>query len=456
MTDTMRRSTLDALCSFEPEQFLDEVANDVAGTRLLIASPTFFPTYGGAQLRFKRYLAGLKERGIDTTVFTGTPTRKDTTPGEHLRSWMRHRWGARLPRESVDGATVHRVRLPHRKGWLRSSLYYRALLHHCSQPENQPEVIQFVSDLKPKAIPWLNLLRRRGIRLVFALTIAPDKSLFTGGAGRRRASRALYNSFDRIIVATPFLEQQLREAGVHTPVTVIPNGVDTARFAPPPVANRTVRDRFGLPQKARVVLAVGRVSERKGSHILLDAWRQVEEHAPDAHLFFVGPFESQGKKQRFRARLLKMRSTLRHPERVHLTGPQEAVEEFYADADMLVLASEREGMPNCVLEAMASRIPVLLTPYLGLSDAIGAPGEHFMMTRRSPEELAESIVSLLDDPAQRSRLAQAGFCRTVQEMSLSTALDHYAATYSGLALGSGAHHWHQADESAGTSAGNRG
>ena len=46
-------------------------------TRLCLATPVFFPTYGGAQLRYLRYLPGLRRHGADVRVFTGTATPLD-------------------------------------------------------------------------------------------------------------------------------------------------------------------------------------------------------------------------------------------------------------------------------------------------------------------------------------------------------------------------------------------
>ena len=47
--------------------------------RLCLASPVFYPTYGGSQLRFMRYLPGLRERDLDVRVYTGTPHKKEMT-----------------------------------------------------------------------------------------------------------------------------------------------------------------------------------------------------------------------------------------------------------------------------------------------------------------------------------------------------------------------------------------
>src|SRR5690606_3625893 len=64
--------------------------------RLCLASPVFFPTYGGSLLRFKRYLPGLSQRGLDIRVYTGTPHNKEMS-AEESAQWGGYPVGEFMP-----------------------------------------------------------------------------------------------------------------------------------------------------------------------------------------------------------------------------------------------------------------------------------------------------------------------------------------------------------------------
>jgi hypothetical protein len=131
---------------------------------LYLASPHFFPTYGGAQLRFLRYLPGFRERNIFARVVTGTPkaqesanTRKKTAANENddLKN------SANVSLTELDGVPIHRIRLHGRPGWRRSLVFSHALLTYCDRPDSRPDVLQMIPSLQPRSAPWLHWIRKR-------------------------------------------------------------------------------------------------------------------------------------------------------------------------------------------------------------------------------------------------------------------------------------------------------
>ena len=115
-----------------------------------MALPVFYPIVGGGPLRFLGDQKGLRARGVDVRVLTGTPRAKDELhqPGQSPsdteargRAWSAAKVGTMLPVEFVEGTPVHRVRLPARTGVLRTNAYFRALLDLCRDPETRPDVI---------------------------------------------------------------------------------------------------------------------------------------------------------------------------------------------------------------------------------------------------------------------------------------------------------------------------
>jgi hypothetical protein len=147
---------------------------DDGRVKLCLASPVFFPTYGGSQLRFLRYLPGFRERGIDVRIVSGTPTAEDVTAGDSADVWRRYPAGTVLPAEQVNDVPVTRVRLPDRGGLLRAYHYQRTLYRHCTS--HRPDVLQLVGTLQYSAVPWLKRLRAMDIPSVYAVTITSKLS----------------------------------------------------------------------------------------------------------------------------------------------------------------------------------------------------------------------------------------------------------------------------------------
>ena len=141
------------------------------------------------------------------------------------------------------------------------------------------------------------------------------------------------------------------------------NGVDSVRFdvTRRPVLGQAVRGRFGLPADARLVLSVGSGFRRKGVDTLMRLWS--DDPPTDAWLMVVGADERIGAYRRAATRPPLSR-------RVVLTGPQASVEEFYAAADAVVVASLQEAFGNVVLEALAAGLPVVTSTRVGAAELL--------------------------------------------------------------------------------------
>jgi len=410
--------------------------------RLCLASPVFFPTYGGSLLRFKSYLPGLSERGLDIRVYTGTPHNKEMS-AEEASQWGSYPVGEFMPQSMVDGVPVHRVRLPDTKGKARTGTFNDRMLEFCDTPEYRPDVIQMVGPLKPRSIPLLKQLRERGIRTLYAVTVAPPKPAkrkWYSWSQRREVE--LFEQLDCIVTNNEPLKTFVRDLGIRTRVEVIPNGIDLTRFRPAktPDETRPLRESLGIGATDTMITTVGGVMPRKGSDLFIEAWATLAKAYPDTHLVLAGPrkdIDQPGLKL-FRRRLESLISQSGAPERVHFTGLIDNVDELARAADIFILPSEREGMPNSVIEAMASRVPVIITPFTGLSSDLGTAGTHFRLSERTAPALTTHLKQLLDNKDTRAELANAGYEWVRNTLGLDKSLDRYAALYHELASGQSA------------------
>jgi len=415
-----------------------------ASIKLCLVSPIFYPTYGGAELRFMRYLPGFRQRHIDCRVLTGTPLAEDTATPAYRELWSQYQPGQMLPVEQVNDTPLHRVRLPDDKGPQRATLLNRALLDLCNNPQYRPDVIQLVGNLQLKAVFWLRKLRAMGIPLIYSVTITSKLRQKKNRSTLRQALmlrqwryRTLFNYLDCIIVNNTPMRDLMRDMGVTSRIEVIQNGVNLQRFS----VNRrnpeamALRHNLGIGDDEMMITTVGSVMPRKGSDLLLEAWVRINAAHHNTHLVYVGPrkdLERPGLTA-FKERLEKLRAESGNPERVHFVGLADDVESYLNGSDLFVLPSQREGMPNSVIEAMACGTPVVITPFLGLSDDLGTAGKQYLLAGFDAHSLAATIATVLEDPSLRDSLSKQGRAWIETTMDLQDSLDRYANLYHELA-----------------------
>lgn len=409
--------------------------------RLCLAAESFYPVYAGPAVRFRRYLPGLLERGIDVRVFTATPGRVKASMSGLDDSWSELRPGEMLPVESLDGVPLHRVRVPDTGG--RRSLWFgRKLVEFCSGSDYRPDVIQLLS-LGMAGVPGVARLRRMGIPTVYTKTMAAELSRRPLKRWAQRHYRGLpLRMVDRIVVSSSVMEERLGRLGISTPIEVIPNGVDLDRFHPPegPADGADIRASLGVDPDDPLLLFVGPISPRKGIDLLLEAWCELAPRYPRLHLLLVGPRrdEVDPKHHEFHEKLSRLLSASGASDRVHFAGLVENVGEYMRAGDIFVFTSRREGMPNVVPEAMASGLPVVTTRFVGLPKEFGREGEHYLGTGFDPADLAGAVSRLLTDRRLREDLGRSARRWVEERLGVGRSLDRYAALYRELAV-RGAH-----------------
>jgi glycosyltransferase involved in cell wall biosynthesis len=177
------------------------------------------------------------------------------------------------------------------------------------------------------------------------------------------------------------------------------NGVDTDRFSP---GLSKVRDRLRLPRRAKVVGFVGRLTRDKGLPELIEAFDQILQREPDAHLLLVGWFDNgeDSLDASLRAEIFA------HP-RIHQTGYVFDPLPFYRVMDVMVLPTWREGFPNVVLEAAATGVPVVTTLSTGSRDSVIPEVTGLLIPPGYPGAIAEAVCKLLADPQRAQRMGAA-------------------------------------------------
>ena len=409
-------------------------------TRLWLSSPHFFPTYGGAQNRYRHYIPGLIARGLDVRVMAGTPPIHERSEVDICAGWYDKEPGTWLPSSSLNGVPIERIRLPDEEGGERSEMFYNALLNVCQRPYDGAKVVQQLTNLKPDALPWIRSIKRTGAAISYSISQFPKwpqkpfKRIF-----RRAGYRKVYSEFDAIVTNSESIVGFLHEIGVTTRIEYIPNGVDLQRFHTARSDGETrealkLRQHLGIPSHHKVISTVGAVIPRKGQDKIVKAWRQLLPRFPNTHLLIIGPRTDalNPKLNQFSNSINEIIEGSGAGHQVHFTGLVDDVESWLRASDIFVLASNREGTPNSVLEAMASSLPCLVTPYTGISQSIGKPGEQYQLVERNPDSIATALSSLLEDDELGRRLAERGRLFVTELANQTRSLDRYARLYEEL------------------------
>lgn len=240
---------------------------------------------------------------------------------------------------------------------------------------------------------------------------------------RRHLEWALPRAARVVAVSRPLAEAAV-ELGVRPErIDLVPNGVDRQAFKPGDRAE--ARAQLGLPGDGKIALFVGHLTEAKGAGDLIRAFALAGHLSSSDRLVLVGDGAGSEACRQLAQEL---------GERVLFAGPQphERIPLWLAACDVLALPSWNEGMPNVVLEALASGRAVVATNVGGIPDVVdGFP--HELVPPRQPEALAAALSRALRadyQPEQvSSRLARPDWDESAQLLyqSLRAALGNVAS-----------------------------
>lgn len=218
-----------------------------------------------------------------------------------------------------------------------------------------------------------------------------DRPLFTRGL----------EAADQVLCVSNFIRQHTieRYPSIAAKATTVYNGVDGELFTP-----------ATSQHDGRVVLYVGRVEERKGVHVLVDAFeRIVSARVPDARLRIVGPSSYWQRGDNGYYDTLSRRCAAN--PRIELHGPtydDKELSEVYRSATVAVVPSTfPEALGLTSLEAQASGVPVVVSDSGGLPETVASGRSGFVFENRHSEQLAEMVIDILRNDDRRREMAAA-------------------------------------------------
>jgi glycosyltransferase involved in cell wall biosynthesis len=234
---------------------------------------------------------------------------------------------------------------------------------------------------------------------------------------------------DAYVAISGDLEAEFAQKGLaRERIWHIPNGVDTARFAPVDEAGRRASaESLGFPTDRPIGLFVGVFDERKRIAWLLREWIAAQGFDTGMHLVAVGPTSRDSYGATLKSELRALAKA--HPELITIRDFSPDIVRHYQAATLLLFPSLREGLPNTVLEAMACGLPCVVARASGSRELVrdGVNGATFAVD--DAQELRGAVRKVL---AESAALGARGREIAVAEYGIGAIADRYEALYEHL------------------------
>lgn len=187
------------------------------------------------------------------------------------------------------------------------------------------------------------------------------------------------------------------------------------------ISLKKIREELVIPNGKLLVTCVAEFSKNKNHQLLLQAWQKLDKNViGDIYLLLVG----EGALEKH-YRSLVDKENIPH---VYFLGFREDVTDILNESDIIVLTSKREGLPRCIMEAMACGKPVIATDVRGSRDLLQHGKTGYLVSSNQVNELVHALERLIKDNNLRKRMGEAGRA-AVQSYSIENILQEMELIY---------------------------
>lgn len=386
----------------------------------------FYPLRDGLGLQALQLSRELTARGVEVTILT---RRIDpATPVD----------------ESLDGIHIHRV-WPHgSRSNLKSMLEILPMAWFLITRRKSFDIIHvqdvrsiFISGLLARWLTRKPLIVKVPTQgdVLRQVTESTELTRFSKALRKFLLPNAIWRRLLRQaqgwIATTDAIMDELNECGVGDIARQIPNGIDTSRFHPVSADDKIVlRKRLGLPLDHKIIISHGRLDPRKGLDHVIQAISDLNARFPNVTLFFPGDVSDVDLDYKIRLEaLVKERGLM---DVVHMPGPVANVEEYLQASDMFVMISEREGLSNAMLEAMASGLSIIASNIGGLSQLITHETSGLVVQPGDVNALREQLSRYLSDESFANDMGAGALAAIEESFTSRRVAEQYLDLYDDL------------------------
>lgn len=243
-----------------------------------------------------------------------------------------------------------------------------------------------------------------------------------GKGDTREPTLAEWEKVDAIVAVSAAVASEIRRVVQEDRVMVIHNGIEPT---PTTRTREEMREMLNL-NDALVGIIVARIDHLKGHDTLLRACHILHLKGTQLTVLIVGDGAERANRE-------ALSQELGLPtEQIRFLGFRSDVPDLLVASDIFLLPSLTEGLPLSVLEAMSAGLPVIATRVGGVPEVLSEGREGFLVEPNRPDQLAEAIERLTQDPSLRATLGENGRKRSALEFSFDTMLKRYESLYEEL------------------------
>ncbi|NRB80866.1 MAG: glycosyltransferase family 4 protein [Saccharospirillaceae bacterium] len=215
-------------------------------------------------------------------------------------------------------------------------------------------------------------------------------------------------------------------------IVEITNGVDLSIFKPSEDRISLRRD-FGFGD-GPIVIFVGGITPRKGISTLVLGWEYIIKKVPTAKLLLIGTTKKNETYKSYHSQLVEQIELLGHSESIKFLGEKNNVPAYLQAADVFVFPTRNEGMPNALLEAMATGLPVVSSLLPGITDSVLIDGDNGYLIEDldDHQRYSECVVDILTNRAISSKFSSRSLSYVQSNHSLDRIADKYISYYVAL------------------------
>lgn len=380
--------------------------------RVCMLSFYYFPHYSGSAIQARNLSLKLQARGVELFVVSANLTGSPAS-------------------EIVEGIQVYRLPVLKYEP-LQVLSFMLSLAVFLFRQRHRYDVIHAHGTFQHAAASLVARLLGKKTLLKVAMA-GSDIDFARQGRLWGWANRFMVSRFDRFIAISRIIQEEFRQhAFAAGRVYLLPNGVDTDVYRPCATRQEKsqLRASLGLADKPTACF-VGIIISRKNVDLALRAWREVRRQGIDAQLVLVGPLpeRSDAGAYRYYEELLKFVSDEGLQDSVIFTGLQSAVPSYLRAADIFLFPSKQEGMPNALLEAMASALPSVASKISGTEDLIEQGRNGYMFPLDDETSYAQALIELLRNPELTQRVGAQARSFVEQSYSLRALSVRYEQIY---------------------------
>lgn len=227
---------------------------------------------------------------------------------------------------------------------------------------------------------------------------------------------------DRIIAVSNGVVNALTAGGVDPQKITCVHSVIEAKRYQKKGSEQKVRAELGLEEDTNVISIISQLIERKGHRFLFQAAPKILEQFPKTAFLVLG----EGKAE---FSLRRLAASLGIEDKVIFTGFRNDVGEILSITTVLVHPATMEGFANCVLQAMAAGVPVVVTAVGGMPEAVTDGVNGILIPSRDPNAIADAVIKLLRDPELRCKMGTEGKRIAEVEFNVDTMVEGVLAVY---------------------------